>query len=42
VRGAVELLSEAGIAADRRAETLSVDEFVALGQLLERNTLSAE
>jgi 16S rRNA (adenine1518-N6/adenine1519-N6)-dimethyltransferase len=42
VRGAVELLSEAGIAADRRAETLSVDEFVALGQLLEQNTLSAE
>jgi 16S rRNA (adenine1518-N6/adenine1519-N6)-dimethyltransferase len=42
VRGAVELLSEAGIAADRRAETLSVDEFVALGQLLERNALSAE
>jgi 16S rRNA (adenine1518-N6/adenine1519-N6)-dimethyltransferase len=42
VRGAVELLSEAGIAADRRAETLSVDEFVALGQLLERNMLSTE
>lgn len=42
VRGAVDLLSEAGIAADRRAETLSVDEFVALGQLIERNIASTK
>jgi 16S rRNA (adenine1518-N6/adenine1519-N6)-dimethyltransferase len=42
VQGAVDLLSQAGIAADRRAETLSVDEFVALGQLLERNSASSK
>lgn len=36
VAGAVDLLAEVGIAAERRAETLSVDEFVALSQRLER------
>ncbi|MDB5687171.1 MAG: dimethyladenosine transferase [Rhizorhabdus sp.] len=35
VPGAVEMLAQVGIAADRRAETVSVDEFVALGRALE-------
>jgi 16S rRNA (adenine1518-N6/adenine1519-N6)-dimethyltransferase len=35
VPGAVDMLATVGIAADRRAETLSVDEFVALAQALD-------
>jgi 16S rRNA (adenine1518-N6/adenine1519-N6)-dimethyltransferase len=35
VPGAVDMLATVGIAADRRAETLTVDEFVALGRALE-------
>ncbi len=35
VPGAVEMLAQVGIAAERRAETVSVDEFVALGRALE-------
>lgn len=34
VPGALDALAELGIAADRRAETLSVDEFVALARVL--------
>jgi 16S rRNA (adenine1518-N6/adenine1519-N6)-dimethyltransferase len=37
VTGAVDLLPEVGIAPERRAETVSVDEFVALGRALERS-----
>jgi len=35
VPGAVEMLATVGIADDRRAETVTVDEFVALGRALE-------
>jgi 16S rRNA (adenine1518-N6/adenine1519-N6)-dimethyltransferase len=35
VKGAVEMLAEVGIDSERRAETVTVDEFVALGRALE-------
>lgn len=38
VKGAVEALAIVGIDSERRAETVTVDEFVALGRQLEANT----
>jgi 16S rRNA (adenine1518-N6/adenine1519-N6)-dimethyltransferase len=36
--GAVAALMEAGIDPERRAETLSIEEFIALGRILSRGS----